>query len=131
MIDAEMPVLAPASIQEVLDYGLIGLELSRDSARHARVKLGLDVRELALEDFADEWLTKAMFGYRWLAEVDQVQMSRWLAFDNLKPDYLALNPNGKKDLAALRRLVESVTATPGPGPGDAATPAHAAKSSML
>ena len=37
-----------------------------------------------LEDFADEWLTKAMFGYRWLEEVDQVQMSRWLAFDNLK-----------------------------------------------
>lgn len=37
-----------------------------------------------LEDFADEWLTKAMFGYRWLEEVDQVQMSRWLAFDNMK-----------------------------------------------
>ncbi|WP_309621352.1 glutathione S-transferase N-terminal domain-containing protein [Novosphingobium sp.] len=37
-----------------------------------------------LEDFADEWLTKAMFGYRWLEEVDQVQMSRWLAFDALK-----------------------------------------------
>ena len=37
-----------------------------------------------IEDFADEWLTKAMFGYRWLAEVDQVQMSRWLAFDSLK-----------------------------------------------
>lgn len=37
-----------------------------------------------IEDFADEWLTKAMFGYRWLAEVDQVQMSRWLAFDALK-----------------------------------------------
>lgn len=37
-----------------------------------------------IEDFADEWLTKAMFGYRWLAEVDQIQMSRWLAFDNLK-----------------------------------------------
>lgn len=34
-----------------------------------------------LEDFADEWLTKPMFGYRWLDEVDQVQMSRWLAFD--------------------------------------------------
>ena len=32
-----------------------------------------------LEDFADEWLTKPMFGYRWLEEVDQVQMSRWLA----------------------------------------------------
>lgn len=37
-----------------------------------------------LEDFADEWLTKAMFGYRWLAEVDQIQMSRWLAFDAAK-----------------------------------------------
>lgn len=37
-----------------------------------------------IEDFADEWLTKPMFGYRWLAEIDQVQMSRWLAFDNLK-----------------------------------------------
>ena len=37
-----------------------------------------------LEDFADEWLTKAMFGYRWLEEVDQVQMSRWLAFDSAK-----------------------------------------------
>jgi glutathione S-transferase len=37
-----------------------------------------------IEDFADEWLTKAMFGYRWLEVVDQVQMSRWLAFDALK-----------------------------------------------
>lgn len=42
-----------------------------------------------LEDFADEWLTKAMFGYRWLEEVDQVQMSRWLAFDNMKGGGLA------------------------------------------
>jgi glutathione S-transferase len=37
-----------------------------------------------IEDFADEWVTKAMFGYRWLEDVDQVQMSRWLAFDALK-----------------------------------------------
>lgn len=36
-----------------------------------------------LEDFADEWLTKAMFAYRWLFEADQKQMSEWLAFDNL------------------------------------------------
>ncbi|MEO0419392.1 MAG: glutathione S-transferase N-terminal domain-containing protein [Pseudomonadota bacterium] len=37
-----------------------------------------------VEDFADEWLTKAMFGYRWLEEVDQKQMSEWLAFDAFK-----------------------------------------------
>jgi glutathione S-transferase len=37
-----------------------------------------------LEGFGDEWLTKAMFGYRWLDDIDQVQMSRWLAFDNMK-----------------------------------------------
>ena len=37
-----------------------------------------------LEDFGDEWLTKAMFGYRWLRNVDQIQMSRWLAFDAMK-----------------------------------------------
>ena len=37
-----------------------------------------------IEDFADEWVTKAMFGYRWLEEVDQIQMSRWLAVDAMK-----------------------------------------------
>ena len=37
-----------------------------------------------IEDFADEGLTKAIFGYRWLENVDQIQMSRWLAFDNLQ-----------------------------------------------
>ncbi len=45
MIDAEMPVLAPASIQEVLDYGLIGLELSRYS--------GLWVSMICLADTMD------------------------------------------------------------------------------
>jgi len=34
-----------------------------------------------LEDFGDEWLTKAMFHYRWFYERDQAQMSKYLAFD--------------------------------------------------
>ncbi len=42
-----------------------------------------------IEDFGDEWLTKAMFGYRWLEEVDQEQMSLWLAFDAFKGGSLA------------------------------------------
>lgn len=63
-------------------------------ARHAARRIVPDDPAQAfiahlLEDFADEWLTKAMFGYRWLAEVDQVQMSRWLAFDALKGGGLA------------------------------------------
>lgn len=37
-----------------------------------------------IEDFADEWLTKAMFGYRWLHAADAQQLSRWLAFDQLR-----------------------------------------------
>ncbi len=63
-------------------------------ARHAQRRIVPDDPAQAfiahlIEDFADEWLTKAMFGYRWLEEVDQVQMSRWLAFDNMKGGGLA------------------------------------------
>src|SRR5262245_6970176 len=45
IIDAEMPILAPASIQDVLDYGMIGWELSRYS--------GLWVSLIALADTMD------------------------------------------------------------------------------
>ena len=35
-----------------------------------------------MEDFADEWLTKPMFLYRWRAENDQKQLADWLIFDS-------------------------------------------------
>ncbi|HVN02071.1 MAG TPA: indolepyruvate ferredoxin oxidoreductase family protein [Caulobacteraceae bacterium] len=47
--DAEMPVLAPADVQEVLDYGLIGYALSRFS--------GLWVGMIALADTMDSGVT--------------------------------------------------------------------------
>ena len=37
-----------------------------------------------IEDYADEWLTKGMFQYRWRRERDQERMSRWLGFDYMK-----------------------------------------------
>lgn len=36
---------------------------------------------LLIEDFADEWLSKPMYHYRWTRELDQRVMSRWLAWD--------------------------------------------------
>jgi glutathione S-transferase len=63
--------------------------LTRDlEARHPERRAipddpGLAFLAFLIEDFADEWLTKAMFGWRWLGETDQRQMSRWLMFDNM------------------------------------------------
>lgn len=34
-----------------------------------------------IEDFADQWLSRAVFSYRWLRPSDQERMSTWLAFD--------------------------------------------------
>lgn len=53
-----------------------------------------------IEDFADEWVTKAMFGYRWLEEVDQIQMSRWLAFDAMKGGGLEVSQGFAKQFRA-------------------------------
>lgn len=57
-------------------------------ARHSERSLVPDHAGLAflaylLEDFADEWGTKAMFHYRWYRERDQQRMSEWLLFDRL------------------------------------------------
>jgi glutathione S-transferase len=46
-------------------------------------KPALRFLSLLLEDFADEWMTKAMFHYRWYRAADQDQMSKWLAFDRM------------------------------------------------
>jgi glutathione S-transferase len=56
-----------------------------------------------IEDFADEWLTKAMFGYRWLEEIDQIQMSRWLAFDAMKGGGLE-NSQGAAEIFRARQV---------------------------
>ncbi len=39
---------------------------------------------LLIEDFADEWLTKVMFHYRWAAEEDQRVMSQAIIYDRLR-----------------------------------------------
>ncbi len=38
---------------------------------------------LLIEDMADEWVTKAMFHYRWFYDADADQMSKWLIYDNM------------------------------------------------
>ncbi|MGB3721947.1 MAG: glutathione S-transferase family protein [Pacificimonas sp.] len=70
-----------------------------------------------IEDFADEWLTKAMFLYRWRAEVDQEVVSRWLVFDGLKragPDL------GAKAAAFKARQTGRLEMVSGTGSGSAA-----------
>lgn len=39
---------------------------------------------LLIEDFADEWMTKVMFHYRWTAEIDQRVMSEAIVYDRVR-----------------------------------------------
>ena len=53
-----------------------------------------------IEDFADEWLTKAMFHYRWTYDADIQYASFWIA-DDFFPDQ-----KGDARAAAARRFAE-------------------------
>jgi len=46
-VDAMMPVLAPASVQDIYDYGLMGLALSRFAGCWTALKLSADIAEAA------------------------------------------------------------------------------------
>jgi indolepyruvate ferredoxin oxidoreductase len=46
-VDAMMPILAPANVQEIYDYGLMGLALSRFAGCWTALKLSADVAEAA------------------------------------------------------------------------------------
>ena len=46
-VDAMMPVLAPASVQEIYDFGLMGLALSRFAGCWTALKLSADIAEAA------------------------------------------------------------------------------------
>ena len=54
-----------------------------------------------IEDMADEWLTKAMFHYRWTCEPDIHYASTWIA-DDFFPD----RSGGEERRAAARRFAE-------------------------
>jgi glutathione S-transferase len=58
---------------------------------------GLAFLDQLIEDFADEWLTKAMFHYRWAFAPDVARASRVLPLDRR----LDLDPEGHARLAAM------------------------------
>lgn len=63
---------------------LFDLEERHDERSIVPDDAGLAFLAYLLEDFADEWGTKAMFHYRWYRERDQQQMSKWILFDRMR-----------------------------------------------
>ena len=57
-----------------------------------------------IEDFADEWLTKAMFHYRWAYDADIQYASLWIADDFFPAQKGAATPQDSPIL--LRRRYE-------------------------
>ena len=65
MVDAYMPVLSPAGVQEILDYGLYGYALSRFSGLWAGLKLMKDTVEVTSKEVAQPQFVR--FGWHPLA----------------------------------------------------------------
>ncbi len=83
-----VPILhIPGEDDYLIDSTPIAYELER---RHAERSILPDDPGLAflahlIEDMADEWITKAMFLYRWEKPVDQEYSARWIIAD-ARPD---------------------------------------------
>jgi glutathione S-transferase len=90
-------VCYPDSGEWHVDSTTIALELE---SRHPQERSILPTQEAdaflchLLEDFADEWVTKAMFHYRWYYAIDADYASGWIAADTL--------PATRHDAAARR-----------------------------
>lgn len=83
---AVIPVLQTPEGEYLVDSSPMALELERRVA-NGRSILPEDPAQaflaLLIEDFADEWVTKAMFHYRWWYEADRRFAIRWVVGDRL------------------------------------------------
>ncbi len=62
---------------------------------------GLDFLAHLIEDMADEWVTKMMYGYRWWREIDQKYCSYWMC-------HVIAGPTSSEE---LKKSAQLVTAT--------------------
>jgi glutathione S-transferase len=58
---------------------------------------------LLIEDMADEWLTKAMFYYRWIAPADQDWAARWISSDNF-PELTGTDKSERQQMITDRQV---------------------------